>query len=30
VPVAEVSEEDGVRAARESYERAREHQRHYL
>jgi 3D-(3,5/4)-trihydroxycyclohexane-1,2-dione acylhydrolase (decyclizing) len=30
VPVAEVSEEDGVGAARESYERAREHQRHYL
>jgi 3D-(3,5/4)-trihydroxycyclohexane-1,2-dione acylhydrolase (decyclizing) len=30
VPVAEVSEEDGVRAARESYERAHEHQRHYL
>jgi 3D-(3,5/4)-trihydroxycyclohexane-1,2-dione acylhydrolase (decyclizing) len=30
VPVAEVSEEEGVRAARESYERAHEHQRHYL
>ncbi len=30
VPVAEVSEEEAVRAARESYERAHEHQRHYL
>ncbi|MBV9817508.1 MAG: 3D-(3,5/4)-trihydroxycyclohexane-1,2-dione acylhydrolase (decyclizing), partial [Solirubrobacterales bacterium] len=30
VPVAEVSEDEGVRAARESYERAHEHQRHYL
>jgi 3D-(3,5/4)-trihydroxycyclohexane-1,2-dione acylhydrolase (decyclizing) len=30
VPVAEVSEEETVRAAREAYERAREHQRQYL
>jgi 3D-(3,5/4)-trihydroxycyclohexane-1,2-dione acylhydrolase (decyclizing) len=30
VPVAEVSEEDGVRAARETYERDHEHQRQYL
>jgi len=30
VPVAEVSEEDGVREARAAYERAHEHQRHYL
>ncbi len=30
VPVAEVSEEDGVRAAREEYKRAHEHQRQYL
>ncbi|MBV9808615.1 MAG: 3D-(3,5/4)-trihydroxycyclohexane-1,2-dione acylhydrolase (decyclizing) [Solirubrobacterales bacterium] len=30
VPVAEVSEEDPVRSAREAYERAHEHQRHYL
>jgi 3D-(3,5/4)-trihydroxycyclohexane-1,2-dione acylhydrolase (decyclizing) len=30
VPVAEVSEEDDVRVAREAYERAHEHQRQYL
>ncbi len=30
VPVAEVSEDPGVRSAREEYERAREAQRHYL
>jgi 3D-(3,5/4)-trihydroxycyclohexane-1,2-dione acylhydrolase (decyclizing) len=30
VPVAEVSEEDGVRAAREAYDRDHEHQRQYL
>ncbi len=30
VPVAEVSEEESVRSAREAYERAHEHQRHYL
>jgi 3D-(3,5/4)-trihydroxycyclohexane-1,2-dione acylhydrolase (decyclizing) len=30
VPVAEVSEEETVRAAREAYERAHEHQRQYL
>ncbi|MBV9944941.1 MAG: 3D-(3,5/4)-trihydroxycyclohexane-1,2-dione acylhydrolase (decyclizing), partial [Solirubrobacterales bacterium] len=30
VPVAEVSEEDSVRSAREAYEREHEHQRHYL
>ena len=30
VPVAEVSEEDGVRTAREAYERDHEHQRQYL
>jgi 3D-(3,5/4)-trihydroxycyclohexane-1,2-dione acylhydrolase (decyclizing) len=30
VPVAEVSEEDSVRAAREAYERDHEHQRQYL
>ena len=30
VPVAEVSEEESVRSAREDYERAHEHQRHYL
>jgi 3D-(3,5/4)-trihydroxycyclohexane-1,2-dione acylhydrolase (decyclizing) len=30
VPVAEVSEEDGVRSARESYEREHERQRQYL
>ena len=30
VPVAEVSDEEGVRAAREEYERAHEHQRLYL
>jgi 3D-(3,5/4)-trihydroxycyclohexane-1,2-dione acylhydrolase (decyclizing) len=30
VPVAEVSDEEAVRAARESYEREHEHQRHYL
>ena len=30
VPVAEVSEEDGARTAREEYQRAHERQRHYL
>jgi 3D-(3,5/4)-trihydroxycyclohexane-1,2-dione acylhydrolase (decyclizing) len=30
VPVAEVSEEESVRSAREDYERAHEQQRHYL
>jgi TPP-dependent trihydroxycyclohexane-1,2-dione (THcHDO) dehydratase len=30
VPVAEVSEEETVRAARETYEREHEHQRQYL
>ena len=30
VPVAEVSDEEGVRAARDEYERAHEHQRLYL
>jgi 3D-(3,5/4)-trihydroxycyclohexane-1,2-dione acylhydrolase (decyclizing) len=30
VPVAEVSEEDTVRAARDAYERDHEHQRQYL
>ena len=30
VPVAEVSEEDGVRAAREDYDEAHKHQRQYL
>jgi 3D-(3,5/4)-trihydroxycyclohexane-1,2-dione acylhydrolase (decyclizing) len=30
VPVAEVSDEEAVRAARDEYERAHEHQRHYL
>jgi 3D-(3,5/4)-trihydroxycyclohexane-1,2-dione acylhydrolase (decyclizing) len=30
VPIAEVSDEEGVRAARDEYERALEHQRLYL